>query len=309
MSRDEFDRLFDPAKTGGQPTAPDPEDNGLYHYPDFEDDPYKDFPLHLYEPPAPSTFERIVAGVCLACIAAAVLLLVLAVVGRAAGAPVMAGPESEQIVAPSCKVASPRGYGSGVLLTLPGKDGLYVLTASHVVEDAVQQAYVTYQDEDGEEHRLAVPARMRCELADGRPFEGTVVFWNPDYERRGADLALLRAESDLEHPRTAILLPEQVTFRLGEPAWYCGWGSGVPASLERTIVNHVGEQLLRVNGNGWYGHSGSGVFVERDGKYVLCGIVTQLAALTPRTPIECEYRLLEFLKDYDRASKPIPKAD
>src|SRR5690606_1283363 len=133
VSRDEFNRLFDPDPTGNPPTSPDPEDNGLYHYPDFEDDvsrkPYRN-------PRSGWDFDRVVLWVvAVLALLWSLFMVVVVVAQRAEGAPVGASPESGQIVAPSCKVASPRGDGSGVLLTLPGKDGLYVLSASHVVED------------------------------------------------------------------------------------------------------------------------------------------------------------------------------
>lgn len=102
-----------------------------------------------------------------------------------------------------------------------------------------------------------------------------------------ADLALLKPQS--EDSLVAALIPEvdAVDVRPGRAVWYCGSGGGLTFSLVKSIVNqHKGGWLL-VNGEGHYGHSGSGVFVRKGGKYLLVGVLRGGWDKSPKTPVAC----------------------
>jgi hypothetical protein len=66
---------------------------------------------------------------------------------------------------------------------------------------------------------------------------------------------------------------------VGEDCWYCGGGGGLPFNLDRSIINQTNPEETVVNGNVWYGHSGSGVFVRRKGRAVLIGVVHKAAVV------------------------------
>lgn len=183
--------------------------------------------------------------------------------------------------------------GSGTLFTHKGK--LYVLTAAHVVADAYATRYETTLDGEGKVTKVAVqyvkPITVRSRLGKSKTVTpARIVRYGADWEKDGPDLAVLSVDGPLCGWRPATLATGS-PVEAGESVWYCGFGGGIPWNLQKSIVNQNDGRYLVVNGGAWYGHSGSGVFVLRGGRYVLVGVVVahmQLPRYYPRTPAECE---------------------
>lgn len=114
--------------------------------------------------------------------------------------------------------------------------------------------------------------------------------WKADLAvvRFDRDLALLRPKSADGFSGVAHYTGKEKLTR-GEDVWYCGTPRGFHSSLERSIVNQVcPDGMVAVNGNGWYGNSGCGVYVKRGGRFVLVGVMVRLVWVDPRSPILCE---------------------
>ncbi len=175
-----------------------------------------------------------------------------------------------------------RGCGSGVVLEIDGT--ILVLTNAHVAGmcgGSNTAKLVKHSEEPGIETAWALDVEFVSQCAD-------LAFLKP------------RISCGL-HPAK---LGDTKLVR-GETCWYCGTPMGFHASIEKTIINRPtverdGHRYTAVNGNGWYGNSGGGMYVERDGKYVLVGIVTRLVWIDARTPLLCEDQksIAEFLKEY-----------
>lgn len=177
--------------------------------------------------------------------------------------------DASEVVARYVEVRTDKNVGSGTVIRTA--HGVEVLTAAHVVDGHPTATLIK---------KTSVSA-VRTWIAD-------VVAIN-----RATDLAVLKPRDSAGlvarryHGSDAgvVLVP-------GEPAWYCGTPMGFHAALERTIINNprwstpVGE-FIAVNGNGWYGHSGSGLYVRRNNKFVLVGVVSQLSWRDARTPVLC----------------------
>jgi len=169
-----------------------------------------------------------------------------------------------QVVGPTVLISSVDSSASGVVLKVKGL--VRILTAKHVADNVKDRTAVYSRAGRVETRRMAV-----------------VVVKAPE-----ADLALLTPEDD-KWLVPAFQSSVDPVPQPGEEAWYCGYGSLVPFNLVKTIVNQMamhGE--LVVNGEGWKGHSGSGVFVKRAGKWVLAGIVVRpVASGSPHSPVGC----------------------
>lgn len=182
------------------------------------------------------------------------------------------------------------GIGSGTCIRVRGE--LLILTAGHVVKGA-------------DLVRIKKTFGVRVGL-DGISQRATVVaFSDPD---SGLDLSLVKpADGYGEGLTPAAVLDTPTVLHLGEAVWYCGSGGGIENNLERSILNRLnflmpGEPVpyLVVNGNGWHGHSGSGVFVKRGGRFQLAGVVLAGLRTYPKTPVFCRQpqEVRDFLAAY-----------
>jgi S1-C subfamily serine protease len=214
----------------------------------------------------------------------------------------LAGPVREQIVKPSVVVANPddRPNGTGTAIAV-GRETL-ILTAAHVVAEAWDVPATTWRDGDGNEVIAAPP--------DRKPRPVWVYTKDRKVEtKRQARLVWYDAANDLALLRPAcakglvvahVACPK-IELDEGEDAWYCGYGGGLVQNLQKTIINQDDDEWTTVNGGGWYGHSGSGLFVSRGGKLVLVGVVVQLQnTRNPKSPIRCVTRakIGAFLRAY-----------
>ena len=196
-----------------------------------------------------------------------------------------------QVIAPAVMV----GSASGVAVDLEMK-GRVILTCAHVVGHHIESAItvgksvVTYRP----------PAQVS--VGYGGPDSPTIIWANIVKYDADADLALLKPVKPAEDLPLITFPQDDPRPVVGEDAWYCGTGSGVPWNLDKSIINQVCRHWVTVNGNVWYGHSGSGVYVRRGDNYVLVGLVAQAATLpvTPKIPAKCVSwsRIKKFLDAY-----------
>jgi hypothetical protein len=217
---------------------------------------------------------------------------------------VLGGPSLRKEVVDNAVILHvPGAAGSGTLIDVNGER--LVLTAAHVVDSCYQEETVTYLGPDGKEfaRTRATVKEVEAVFRDGTRLKGKPVWSNKDWRGGGLDLALVRLDGDLGKRSVAATAFGEDRFDEGEDAAYCGYGAGVEFSLEKTIVNQYRDRYLTVNGIGTWGHSGSGVYVVRNGKWVLVGVVVQYAAdprKYPKSPCECEgpKSVRDFLADY-----------
>lgn len=182
----------------------------------------------------------------------------------------------DQVVTPYVEVRSDKGTGSGVVL-LDKNGQMIVMTAKHVVDGSTV---------------VKLYKRTDCDDSDRS--------WLADVEMVGeeADLAIVRPR--VTDGLVAAKFDRSVKLERGEDCWYIGTHSLIHACLEKSTINrpqyrtesaYGGERSYTlINGNGWYGNSGGPMFVKRGDDYYVVGIVVQLAALNPRTPL-CAERL------------------
>ena len=255
------------------------------------------------------------------------LILLLASLVAAPPLPPVAKCDEECV---SCKLRAPSRYtasavildgaGSGVAISHGGER--YVLTAKHVVDAFRRTRETVVMDRWGVpvEHTretFVPPIKVRWRDSKGRHKAEWV---HLIAESGKDDLAVLSCPQGLA---TLELLGEDDETEEGEDCWYCGWGNRVPYHLVKSIVNapsesgcdcrkgrcddedcdcgcHDGEcscnpkDWLRVNGEGWFGHSGSGLLVARrhKGKTVMkvagCVVALRSSCDRHKQPILCE---------------------
>jgi hypothetical protein len=210
----------------------------------------------------------------IAALATLILATALASVILATPAPAAASRLESEVLAPYVEIRQGDGIGSGVAITHQGKTR--ILTCSHIVSG---EGPITLHQEDvmGQRWRWKAKLIKRTEITD---------------EGSKADLALLSPNTPKD--LTPARLPSSLRLVAGESCWYVGTPKGLHRSLERSIINRTRVQLwggprVLINGNGWYGNSGGPMYVNRDGRYVLAGIVSCLQRVTDqRTPMGCE---------------------
>ena len=155
-------------------------------------------------------------------------------------------------------VDSPFGHGTGLYcrgLDPKGTDRVLVVTSAHVVAGVDRVRLI---HEDGRAVRIQ---------------EGKVI-----YRADPPDIALIEPIGEIPGNCPVItLLDGQPT--LGEPVWFCGLIDGHSLALETTIVSSTSQWIADqpyygITGVTYPGSSGSCVFVQRDGKLLLLGLVT-----------------------------------
>lgn len=214
----------------------------------------------------------------------------------------------KEVLAPYVQVtASWSGTGAGTVIEVDGEK--LILTAGHVVEGYASEP-APQTDEKGNkvvpEEKTIRKITIRKETAEtASELEAAVLWYSPPEEQGGNDLALLRPYK-ADTLRAAPLLDRGI-LHLGESTWYIGTPAGLHARLERSIVAVRGFRLYGrnwtiTNGCGYYGSSGGGLYVLRDGRYVLAGVVTRMftnnpkGALLVKTPAD----IRGFLESYKK---------
>lgn len=206
-----------------------------------------------------------------------------------------AGPLKDDMLQHVVHLNTGDAQGSGVCVEHKGK--VWILTCSHVVSDLMTPREVEVKI--GEQvHKVTdtTPRLAECERKGGGTFKARVVWYSRAWESANAiDLALLEP-MDAKGLKGCKLLPKGKEIEEGEDAWYCGSG-GAKFVLEKSIVSRLSRRYLDVNGVGWYGHSGSGVFLKRDGTYYLAATLSEFQQHpddNPKAPLRCERQLHEF---------------
>lgn len=154
--------------------------------------------------------------------------------------------------------------GSGFLIAPDGEQ--LVMTACHVAE--------TFKDK--ETGKYDAVRLLKADDNGETSWYGDVVY----SDENGPDVALVRPRMRVPHLAADLELTDKL--RLGEPAYYCGTPAGYHGLFEQSIVSqpHVYRDkcdFFMVNGCGYFGSSGSGVYVLRGGKPVAVGVVVRLA--------------------------------
>lgn len=179
------------------------------------------------------------------------------------------GSLKAEVVDTYVQVTEEGGTGSGVYLELNGE--ALVLTCAHMVEKnrVVRDGITTYR-----------PLKLKKEKNGTVEYESLADVVQAGDSDEGVDLALL-------HPRkTGRVKPARwyagLKLELGEDCWYIGTPAGIHARLERSILSQLdmvlgkhGGTFLGTNGCAWFGSSGGPVFVQREGHYYLCGIISR----------------------------------
>ena len=182
--------------------------------------------------------------------------------------------------------------GAGSVIEYKGK--VYILTAGHVV------AALNPKDENG----VPLSNEKKCHLRkvdeQGKQYqtwEGRVVALHYDLE---VDLGLV----EVPNPKglTPAKFKGDVKLHRGQDCWYIGTPGRLHAWLEKSIIARPEfysdlyhdwdpdgdyEEVLRVgvNGNGWYGNSGGGLYVEDSGHFYLVGVIVELARPGEKSPL------------------------
>lgn len=141
-------------------------------------------------------------------------------------------------------------WGSGTIIGdihhhFGNKDDVYhsaILTNEHVIKGA-SKVYVHWK---------------------GKKIEGRVIAMDS-----GLDLALVQVPVRL--PKVELL---DGPIWDGENTWVVGYPFGLSASITHGFISPKApkEELRQESASIWFGNSGGGVFVLRDGRYVLAGV-------------------------------------
>lgn len=192
---------------------------------------------------------------------------------------VMAGPLTDQVISPSVEVCDKdSGIGTGTVIEWKGKK--LILTAAHVIEDAG-----------------SFTVRLKSRVGKLiRYHKATVILYDGI-----RDLALLEPVDPKTLPPGAKIAPVNRELEAGDDVWYCGSGGGMFQNLQRSIINQLDDKFTWVNGGGWYGHSGSGVYRKSKRGYEMIAVLVVLRdGRNPKAPLGCVplADLHSFLKRY-----------
>lgn len=195
-----------------------------------------------------------------------------------------------------------QGLGSGTSVKVG--DEVLVLTAGHVVQDS--------------QH---VKIKRDFGPLDSLESEAEVVAYSAPEENGGHDLALLKPKN-LNGLRPAQI-DTKTTLDVGEPVWFCGTPSGVHGLLDTGIISRLDfpvedsarniktSWIVVSSAGGWFGNSGGGLFVEREGRHVLVGVVVRLVGDRERPHVGCQNQktIEDFLGAYLAQSHKMPKVE
>jgi hypothetical protein len=156
-------------------------------------------------------------------------------------------PRTQHVLRASyVEIRTSTGCGSGTWIHT--RRGPRILTAWHVVEGAES-------------------VDIRRELDGSKAF--TSIAGEVESHSETSDIAVIRPACV---PRDVVPITlRPIDLSPGETCWYMGTPDATHGMLERSIINRLdyhdygaGRHFI-VNGNGWFGNSGCGVYVERGG--------------------------------------------
>lgn len=202
-------------------------------------------------------------------------------------------PLQRYVIDPYVEVRSDHGIGSATVIRWKGET--LILTAAHVVSH------------EGEPEKAGIVLRQE---SGGKTVEreAEVVHFSAPEEYGGHDLALLKPAD--ASGLVAAKLGLKLKLTPGQDCWIIGTGGGIHRNLARTIINRTDFRAVKGNiftlaNDGWFGHSGGGLYV-RDGEgYALAGVIVRIAWNGPRAPTlaQSQKTIAEFLGEYKPAKK------
>jgi hypothetical protein len=209
----------------------------------------------------------------------------------------------EQVVEPSVMIQRPddkeesgyRSIGTGTVIGVKGKP--YVLTCAHVVNRWVSYTKVVTPDATTVTIKYAKVPFLSEVNGRQKRHKGEIVLYD-----KKKDLALLRpGKSDcLNALKVANLAEPGLELNVNEPCYWSGaayfdWNTQ-EGKINRLLPRHVA-----FNGGSYFGHSGSALYVKREKRYVVAGVICG-GHSTPKapsyaSPLETVRRFLEDIDD------------
>ena len=191
---------------------------------------------------------------------------------------------AEQVSACYVELRSPDGtecYGSGTVITHDGRQ--LVLTAKHVAD---------YYYEAAEAARYNTVTLQR----GNDTWHGDVIAVSGN-----ADLAVIRPRCVL--PMPSMTFTGEEVIKPGDTVHYTSNPCGCHGLYERSIIHatnypHDGRDFAVIGGLIWFGTSGAGVCVERNGRPVLVGVAIAILWRDGKAPgiAESQPTITAFLK-------------
>jgi S1-C subfamily serine protease len=204
----------------------------------------------------------------------------------------------ERVLSPSVQVAYFEGIGGAVMewrvagsgTVFKTKKGTYILTAGHVVSNAIR--YVEKPPQPNEEHTdakvaafedvMVIIERERDGIVTGElRLRCKILKYSPVEEAGGDDLAVLEPYEPELLPFGARPLPKDASIYAGQPVYHCGsmLGElvnsvtfGVVSSVSRMYRN---KPFIQISTTAQPGSSGGGIFVVANGKCYYAGMLTR----------------------------------
>jgi S1-C subfamily serine protease len=201
----------------------------------------------------------------------------------------------KRVVGPSVQVVSPadgEGKVSGSGVVFKTKKGVYILTAGHVVENAVSVKTDWVKEGEASEKEVkkrifqdvfVVVQRMKEDVVTAElRVRCKVVYYKPTEEEGGCDLAVLEPYEPDMFQYGARPLPADKKVYAGQPCYHVG-------SLLGELVNSVtfgvisspvrmykNAPFIQLSSPAQPGSSGGGIFVvDDDGKCYYAGMLTR----------------------------------
>jgi len=202
--------------------------------------------------------------------------------------------------------------GSGVVFKL--KDGkTYILTAGHVVENAIEVKTDWVKDKEGEEKEVkkrvfndvwVVIERVKDDITTAEVrLRCKIVFYKQVEEEGGHDVAVLEPYEGDMLPYGARPLPSDRKVYAGQPVYHVGSLEGM---LTNSVTFGVVSAPVRMYKNASFiqlstparpGSSGGGIFVvEDDGKCYYAGMLTRGSGETINLAVPL-FRIRQALKE------------
>jgi hypothetical protein len=211
----------------------------------------------------------------------------------------------DEVVAPYVEVRLSDGgrCGAGTVISYVccGHADVYVLTAGHVVD--------ANKESEGDKHSMLVRKESEKGFDASREWIADIVKVSFDETH---DLGLLKVRNP--DGMKAARYTGKVGLGRGQDCWYIGTNGGLHGWLEKSIIARPQYETTRemwgkhtkpvcyvgVNGNGYYGNSGGGLFVLDSGHYRLVGVVVELARPNEKSPLLAvrQQEITEFLASY-----------
>ncbi len=206
--------------------------------------------------------------------------------------------------------------GSGTVFKT--KQGVFILTAGHVVDRAMEEVEEHPQPGEVKEDKkriifndvviIVVNEKGGRVVSEIRLY-CRVLKYSPVEEQRGNDLAVLQPydeETAAKLLSGARPLPKDSTIYTGQPVYHCGsllgelLNSVTFGVISATARQYRGRTFFQLSTSAQPGSSGGGIFVVKDGKCYYAGMLTRGAGETINFAVPIS-RIRETLEKWDMA--------